>query len=74
MNRAMFSRGGAVRRASDRVRKTRCDARYADCDRECEVVPLRTWLLETGRRRIGLIDPAEVPTGGTKRGGTRRER
>ena len=26
-----------------------------------EVVPPRTWLLSTGWRRHGLIDPAEVP-------------
>jgi len=25
------------------------------------VAEARTWLLETGWRRIGLIDPAEVP-------------
>ena len=35
--------------------------RYADRDRACEVAAPRTWLLEKGWRRIGLIDPAEVP-------------
>ena len=34
---------------------------YADRDRACEVAALRTRLLEKGWRRIGLIDPAEVP-------------
>ena len=48
--------------------------RYADCDRECEVAAPGTWLLQTGWRRIGLIDPAEVPGGGTQRRGTRRAR
>jgi hypothetical protein len=27
----------------------------------CEVAPARTWLLHSGWRRHGLIDPAEVP-------------
>ncbi len=35
--------------------------RYADADREREVAPARSWLLSKGWRRIGLIDPAEVP-------------
>ena len=35
--------------------------KYADAQRRCEVAEARTWLLETGWRRIGLIDPAEVP-------------
>ena len=35
--------------------------RYADSARECEVAPARSWLLAKGWRRIGLIDPAEVP-------------
>ena len=35
--------------------------RYADTDREREVAPARSWLLSKGWRRIGLIDPAEVP-------------
>ena len=35
--------------------------RYADPARQCEVAPARTWLLTKGWRRIGLIDPAEVP-------------
>ena len=35
--------------------------RYADPGRECEVAPARSWLLTRGWRRIGLIDPAEVP-------------
>lgn len=34
--------------------------RYADCGREREVVPARSWLLTKGWR-MGLIDPAEVP-------------
>ena len=37
--------------------------RYADPGREREVTEPRTWLLEKGWRRIGLIDPAEVPGG-----------
>ena len=41
--------------------------RYADAYRRCEVAEPRTWLLEKGWRRIGLIDPAEVP-------GTRKHR
>ena len=35
--------------------------RYADATRACEVAPARTWLLSKGWRRVGLIDPAEVP-------------
>ena len=35
--------------------------KYADAHRRCEVASARTWLLETGWRRIGLVDPAEVP-------------
>ena len=35
--------------------------RYADARREREVAAPRTWLLSKGWRRIGLIDPAEVP-------------
>ena len=35
--------------------------RYSDGHRLCEVAVARTWLLETGWRRIGSIDPAEVP-------------
>ena len=35
--------------------------KYADAFRRCEVAEARTWLLETGWRRIGLVDPAEVP-------------
>ena len=35
--------------------------RYADARRVCEVAAPRTWLLSKGWRRIGLIDPAEVP-------------
>ena len=35
--------------------------RYADPGRDCEVAPARSWLLTNGWRRIGLIDPAEVP-------------
>ena len=35
--------------------------RYADGGRECEVAVPRSWLLARGRRRIGLIDPSEVP-------------
>ena len=35
--------------------------RYADQHRRCEVAEPRTWLLEKGWRRIGLVDPAEVP-------------
>ena len=41
--------------------------RYADAHRRCEVAAARTWLLETGWRRIGLIDPAEVPGMRTRR-------
>jgi len=37
--------------------------RYADSDREPEVAAPRTWLLSKGWRRIGLVDPAEVPGG-----------
>ena len=37
--------------------------RYADADRAREVAAPRTWLLAKGWRRIGLIDPAEVPGG-----------
>ena len=37
--------------------------RYADTGREREVAEPLAWLLETGWRRIGLIDPAEVPGG-----------
>ena len=35
--------------------------RYADATREREVASARTWLLTKGWRRIGLIDPGEVP-------------
>ena len=35
--------------------------RYADADRAAEVAAPRTWLLSKGWRRIGLMDPAEVP-------------
>ena len=41
--------------------------KYADAFRRCEVAAARTWLLGTGWRRIGLVDPAEVP-GVRKRG------
>ena len=34
---------------------------YADAYRRCEVAEPRTWLLEKGWRKIGLIDPADVP-------------
>ena len=34
---------------------------YADAHRRCEVAEPRTWLLEKCWRKIGLIDPAEVP-------------
>ncbi len=37
--------------------------RYADADRAPEVAAARTWLLSKGWRRIGLVDPAEVPGG-----------
>ena len=43
--------------------------RYADCGREPEVAPARTWLLAKGWRRIGLIDPGEVPGVSRPRGG-----
>ena len=47
--------------------------RYADAGRECEVATPRTWLLSRGWRRMGLIDPAEVPGGAReRRGRTRR--
>ena len=35
--------------------------RYADQHRRCEVAEPGTWLLAKGWRRIGLVDPAEVP-------------
>ena len=35
--------------------------RYADAGRAREVATPRTWLLSKGWRRVGLIDPAEVP-------------
>ena len=34
-----------------------------DAEREPEVAAPRTWLLSKGWRRIGLVDPAEVPGG-----------
>ena len=37
--------------------------RYADAGRAREVAAAGTWLLDVGWRRIGLIDPAEVPGG-----------
>ena len=46
--------------------------RCADAGRVREVAAPGTWLLATGWRRIGLIDPAEVP--GTRRTGKRRRR
>ena len=46
--------------------------RYADARRDREVAPPRTWLLSKGWRRIGLIDPAEVPGGAGDRGRIRR--
>ena len=47
--------------------------RYADARREREVATPRTWLLSKGWRRIGLIDPAEVPGSAREgRGPTRR--
>ena len=39
----------------------RRSGRYADADRAAEVAAPRTWLLSKGWRRIGLVDPAEVP-------------
>ena len=45
---------------------------YADVDRACEVAVPRTWLLETGWRQIGLIDPAEVPGQAARRRRGRR--
>ena len=39
--------------------------KYADAFRRCAVAEARTWLLRTGWRRIGLVDPAEAP--GTRR-------
>ncbi|MCY3623434.1 MAG: hypothetical protein OXH68_17215, partial [Gammaproteobacteria bacterium] len=45
--------------------------KYADALRRCEVAAARTWLLEKGWRRIGLVDPAEVPgTWRRRRGAT----
>ena len=41
--------------------------RYADRNREPEVAPARSWLLAKGWRRVGLIDPAEVPGAGQRR-------
>ena len=41
--------------------------RYADVDRAREVATPRTWLLEKGWQRLGLIDPAEVPGFTTRR-------
>ena len=35
--------------------------RYADNGRDREVASARSWLLVKGWRRVGLIDPAEVP-------------
>ena len=35
--------------------------RYADRGRECEVAAPRSWLFYKGLRRIGLVDPGEVP-------------
>ena len=46
--------------------------RFADRGRGCEVAGARTWLLSKGWRRIGLIDPAEVPGVARRREGTRR--
>jgi len=37
--------------------------RYADRGREREVALPRSWLLSRGWRRIGLVDPTEVPGG-----------
>ena len=48
--------------------------RYADLERECEVAPPRTWLLTKDWRRIGLIDPAEVPGASLQRRGHARRR
>ncbi len=46
---------------------------YADAGRAREVATPRTWLLSRGWRRIGLIDPAEVPgSARERRGPTRR--
>ena len=42
--------------------------RYADAYRRREVAEPRTWLLEKGWRRIGPIDPAEVPGRGSADG------
>ena len=42
--------------------------KYADAFRRCEVAVARTWLLEKGWRRIGLVDPAEVPGSWPRRG------
>ena len=42
---------------------------YADAGRECEVASPRSWLLSKGWRRIGLIDPSEVPGGARERRG-----
>ena len=46
--------------------------RYADHGRACEVAQARTWLLTKGWRRIGLIDPAEVPGAALPRRGHAR--
>ena len=47
--------------------------RYADPRRACEVAPARSWLLAKGWRRIGLIDPAEVPGASGQRPGRARD-
>jgi REP element-mobilizing transposase RayT len=41
--------------------RRRPGGREPPADGECEVGPARTWLLASGWRRHGLIDPGEVP-------------
>lgn len=48
--------------------------RYADRGRECEVASAKTWLMTKGWRRVGLIDPAEVPGESRLRGSQARSR
>ena len=55
------SRSRCVVAARSLRTSARRSGRYADADRAAEVAAPRTWLLSKGWRRIGLVDPAEVP-------------
>ena len=70
----VFGRVGRVLadRCHHAVKRAPPPGRYADAGRGREVATPRSWLLSRGWRRIGLIDPAEVPGGARERRGPTR--